>query len=68
MGGAQAVRRNDRLSDIRTVLSEMATGCYETIVLLFVNTRGAGTLLTTKCPAPGTHRATNARGGARGWN
>ena len=23
---------------------------------------GVGTLLTTKCPAPGTHRATNARG------
>ena len=42
MGGAQAVRRNDRLSDIRTVLSEMATGCYETSVLLFVNTRGPG--------------------------
>ena len=31
--------------------------------LLFANARGAGTLLTTKCPAPGTHRrATNIRG------
>ena len=24
---------------------------------------GVGTLLTVKCPAPGTHRETNARGG-----
>ena len=33
---------------------------------------GDGTLLTVKCPAPGTHRETNARGlpggDARGWN
>ena len=33
---------------------------------------GAGTLLTVKCPSPGTHRETNAwglpRGDARGWN
>ena len=42
--------------------SEMATGCYETSFLLFANTRGAGTLSTAKCPALGTHRATNARG------
>ena len=27
---------------------------------------GAGTLLTVKCPFPGTHRETNARGFARG--
>ena len=40
----------------------MTTGCYETSFLLFANARGAGTRLTVKCPAPGTHRATNARG------
>ena len=27
-----------------------------------------GTLLIVKCPAPGTHRKTNARGDAHGWN
>ena len=40
----------------------MTTGCYETSLLVFANARGAGTLLTVKCPAPGTHRETNARG------
>ena len=40
----------------------MTTGCYETSLLLFTNARGAGTLLTVKCPSPGTHRETNARG------
>ena len=30
--------------------------------LMFANARGAGTLLTVKCPAPGIHRAINARG------
>ena len=30
--------------------------------LLFANARGAGTLSTAKCPAPGTHRAINGRG------
>ena len=39
----------------------MTTGCYETSFLLFANDRGTGTILTAKCPAPGTHRATNAR-------
>ena len=34
----------------------MTIGCYETGLLLFANGRGAGTLLTIKCPAPGTHR------------
>ena len=38
----------------------MTTGCYETSLLLFANARG--TLITVKCPAPGTHRETNARG------
>ena len=28
----------------------------------FANARGVGTLLAAKCPAPGTHRASNARG------
>ena len=40
----------------------MTTGCCETSLLLFANTRGAGTLLTVKCPGSGTHRETNARG------
>ena len=40
----------------------MTTGCYETSFLLFANSRGPGALLTVKCPAPGTHRETNARG------
>ena len=40
----------------------MTTGCYETSLLLFANARGAETLLTVKCPSPGTHRETNARG------
>ena len=40
----------------------MTTGCYETSLLLFTNARGAETLLTVKCPSPGTHRETNARG------
>ena len=40
----------------------MTTRCYETSLLLFANARRAGTLLTVKCPAPGTHRETNARG------
>ena len=40
----------------------MTTGCYETRVLLFANARRTGTLLTAKCPGPGTHRASNARG------
>ena len=40
----------------------MTTGCYKTSLLLFAYARGAGTLLTVKCPAPGTHRETNARG------
>ena len=40
----------------------MATGCYETTFLLFANPRGAGTQSTAKCSAPGTHRATDARG------
>ena len=40
----------------------MAIGCYEISFLLFENARGAGTLSTAKCPAPGTHRATNGRG------
>ena len=31
-------------------------------MLLFANARGDGTLVTVKCPAPGTHRKTNARG------
>ena len=31
-------------------------------LLLFTNARRAGTLLTVKCPPPGTHRETNARG------
>ena len=44
------------------MLSEMMTGCYETSLLLFANACGAGTLLTVKCPSPGTHRETNARG------
>ena len=42
------------------------------VFLLFANAQGVGTLLTAKCPAPGTHRASNARGlpggDARGWN
>ena len=38
----------------------MTTGCYETSFLLFANSRGPGALLTVKCPAPGTHRETNA--------
>ena len=38
------------------------TGYYETSFLLFANAQGARTPLTAKCPAPGTHRATNARG------
>ena len=50
----------------------MTTGCYETSLLSFANAREAGTLLTVKCPAHGTHRETNARGlpggDARGWN
>ena len=48
--------------------SEIATGCYKTSFLLFANARGAGTLLTAKYPAPGTHHATNAWGlpGGRG--
>ena len=50
----------------------MTTGCYETSLLLFANARGTGTLLTVKCPSPGTHRETNARGlpgeDACGWN
>ena len=29
----------------------MTTGCYRTSFLLFANARGAGTLLTAKCPA-----------------
>ena len=29
--------------------------------LMFANFRGTGTLITAKCPAPGTHRASNAR-------
>ena len=37
----------------------MTTGCYETRFFLFVNARGGGTLLTAKCPATGTHRASN---------
>ena len=42
--------------------SEM-TKNYETSFFLFANARGAGTLSTaTECSAPGTHRATNARG------
>ena len=53
-------------------LDSMTTGCYEINLLLFANARGAGTLLTVKCPSPGTHRDTNAQGlpggGARGWN
>ena len=40
----------------------MTTGWYETSLLLFANARGAGTVLTVKCPSPGTHRETNARG------
>ena len=40
----------------------MTTECYETSLLLFANARGAETLLTVKCPAPGTHRETTARG------
>ena len=40
----------------------MTTGCYGTNLLLFANARGAGTLLTIKCPAPRTHREANARG------
>ena len=40
----------------------MTAGCYETSLLVFANARRAGTLLTVKCPAPGTHRETNARG------
>ena len=40
----------------------MTTGCYETGFSLFANARSAGTLSTAKCPAPGTRRATNARG------
>ena len=35
-------------------LSEMATECYEAMFLLFANARGAGTLLTVKCPTPGS--------------
>ena len=50
----------------------MTTGCYEVRFLLFANARGAGTLLTTKCPAPGTRRVSNARGlpggDTRDWN
>ena len=34
----------------------MTTGCYEASLLLFANARGDGTLVTVKCPAPGTHR------------
>ena len=49
----------------------MARGCYETSFLLFANARGAGTLLTAKHPAAGTHRAQKcpgfARGDACGW-
>ena len=41
-------------------LSEMTTGCYETRFLFFTNFRGFGIQLTAKCPAPGTHRASNA--------
>ena len=40
----------------------MTTECYETSLLLFANARGVGTLLTVKCPAPRTHRETNAQG------
>ena len=40
----------------------MTTGSYKTRFLLFANARGAGTLSTAKCPTPGTHRASNARG------
>ena len=40
----------------------MAIGCCEISFLLFANARGAETLSTAKCPAPGTHRATNGRG------
>ena len=39
----------------------MTTGYYETSILLFANARRAGTLLTVKCPASGTHRTTNVR-------
>ena len=50
----------------------MTTGCYKTSLFLFANTRRAGTLLTVKCPAPGTHCETNARGlpggDAHRWN
>ena len=46
----------------------MTTGCYETSLLLFENARGAGALLTVKCPSPETHREENVRGlpGERG--
>ena len=52
--------------------SEMTTGCYKTSLSLFANVQGTGTLLTVKCPTPGTHRETNARGLPKGdahsWN
>ena len=41
--------------------SEMTTGCYETSFCCCLQMPGR-TLLTAKCPAPGTHRKTNARG------
>ena len=37
-------------------------GCCEASFLLFAIARETGTLLTTKCPAPGTHRVSNTRG------
>ena len=57
--------QNDSAWLLETLDSErhrkMTTGYYETSFLLFANARGAGTLLTAKCPAPGTDRATNFR-------
>ena len=44
---------------------EMTTGCYEASLLLAANARG-GTFLTIKCPAPRTHRVSNAGGLPRG--
>ena len=41
--------------------SEMTTGCYEVSFLFFANARRVGTLLATKCPAPGTRHVSNAR-------
>ena len=57
--------QNDSAWLLETLDSErhrkMTTGYYETSFLLFANARGAGTLLTAKCPAPGTDHATNFR-------